>query len=81
MAIISSDEARRKGLIGGPVPVPAPPWPERAEDLAYLDARIADADETAIAPYHADYDADVQNRRIDALDRARRLRRIRAALG
>ena len=89
MAIISSDEARRAGLIGGPVLVPVPAWPERDEDLAWLAGAIADEDETALGAsllgrdIHGDSvmagpDLDA---RIDALVRARRLRRIRAALG
>jgi len=90
MAIISSDEARRAGLIGGPVPVPAQPWPERDEDLACLDRAIADAESDSLVTSPSWRQRDDDNlydnhiraaARIEAMDRARRLRRIRAALG
>jgi len=76
-------------IVGRPNLSPPPSWPERDEDLAWLDGAIADEDETALGAsllgrdIHGDSvmagpDLDA---RIDALVRARRLRRIRAALG
>lgn len=63
------------------------PWPERYEDLAWLDGAIAEAGDAGLvtAPVREEIFDDTRGARAlaraDALDRARRLRRIRAALG